>query len=55
MKNYKQIKSKLLKDPKIKKAYDDLKPEFDLIVQNIKKQNSKKLNTNTTPQKHLIT
>lgn len=31
MKNYKQFKKEILKDKKIKKAYDELKPEFDLI------------------------
>jgi hypothetical protein len=36
-KKYKQFKKELLKDRKIKKAYEDLSPEFQEINQ--KKQN----------------
>ncbi|MAG45011.1 transcriptional regulator [bacterium] len=36
--NYKQFKKQALKDPKIKKAYDKLKPEFDLIASVIQKR-----------------
>ena len=38
MKNYKQVKTELLKDPKIKQAYDNLEPEFALAEQIIKKR-----------------
>ena len=31
MKNYKQFKTKLLKDRKILKAYEDIGPEFNLV------------------------
>lgn len=38
MRNYKQFKTELLKDKKIKKAYEKLGPEFDLIAMLIKKR-----------------
>lgn len=38
MKNYKQFKQQLLKDKKIHRAYNELKPEFDLIQMIIKKR-----------------
>lgn len=38
MKNYNKIKSEMLKEPKFKKAYDDLEPEFELARQIIKKR-----------------
>ncbi|MFZ2189346.1 MAG: helix-turn-helix transcriptional regulator [Candidatus Magasanikiibacteriota bacterium] len=38
MKNYNKIKSEILKDPKFKKVYDDLEPEFELARQIIKKR-----------------
>lgn len=43
MKNYKELKTKLLKDKEIKKAYEALKPEFDLIATIIKKRIEKGL------------
>lgn len=38
MKNYMQFKKQLLKDKKIYKIYNELKPEFDLIKRTIKKR-----------------
>lgn len=38
MKNYKKIKSQLLRDLEFKKAYDNLGPEFELARQIIKKR-----------------
>jgi hypothetical protein len=38
MKNYKQFKAKLLKDKEIKKTYEKLGPEFNLIAMLIKKR-----------------
>lgn len=38
MKSFKQFKKEALKDPKVKKAYDDLQPEFDLIALMIRKR-----------------
>jgi len=43
MKNYKQLKSKLLKDREIKKSYEMLKPEFDFITAIIEKRIEKGL------------
>ncbi len=43
MKNYSQFKNKLLKDKKIKKAYNELGPEFDFISIFIKKRIEKGL------------
>ncbi len=43
MRNYKQFKAKLLKNKKIKKAYDKLRPEFELIAILIKKRVEKGL------------
>ena len=43
MKNYKQLKTKLLKDKEIKKAYDKLGPEFGLIAILIKKRTERGL------------
>ena len=42
-KSYKQFKKELLKDKKIKQAYDDLGPEFALIEIIIKKRIEKGL------------
>jgi len=38
MENYKNFKKKLLKDKKIKKAYDELEPEFAVIKKIIEKR-----------------
>lgn len=38
MKNYNSLKNKLLKDKEIKKAYEELGPEFELIQLIIKKR-----------------
>ncbi|HBH46659.1 MAG: transcriptional regulator [Candidatus Jacksonbacteria bacterium RIFOXYC2_FULL_44_29] len=43
MKTYRQLKSKLLKDKKIKNAYDALEPEFALINTLIQKRLEKGL------------
>ncbi len=43
MRNYKQFKTKLLKDKEIKKAYEKLGPEFNLITMLIKKRIGKGL------------
>lgn len=43
MDNYKIFKKQLLKNPKIKKAYDELGPEFALVEMLIKKRLEKKL------------
>jgi len=51
MKNYNQLKIKLLKDKKIKKAYDELGPEFDLICAIIKKRLEKGLTQKKLAQK----
>ncbi|MHA1251769.1 MAG: helix-turn-helix domain-containing protein [Candidatus Helarchaeota archaeon] len=42
-KNYKQFKKKLLKDREIKRAYEKLEPEFDLIKMIIRKRIEKGL------------
>ena len=51
MKNYKQLKTKLLKDKEIKKAYDKLGPEFSLIAMLIKKRIEKGLTQEELAQK----
>ena len=33
MKNYNSLKNRLLKDKEIKQAYEELEPEFKLVVQ----------------------
>jgi len=38
MRSFKAFKKQLLKDPKFKKAYDDLGPEFELVEMLIKKR-----------------
>lgn len=38
MENFDKIKKELLRDPGFKKAYDDLKPEFELIASIIRKR-----------------
>jgi len=38
MKNFQQLKQELLKDPEIKKFYDDLEPEFSLAKKVIAKR-----------------
>ena len=38
MKNYNQLKKKLLKDREIKRAYDSLKPEFEVVSLFIKRR-----------------
>lgn len=38
MKNYRQLKAKLLKDKGVRKAYDNLGPEFALIEMIIKRR-----------------
>ena len=38
MKSFSTLKKRLLKDPEIRKAYDDLEPEFALIESIIKKR-----------------
>ena len=43
MRNFKNFKSKLLKDKQIKKAYDDLGLEFALVEMLIKKRLQQKL------------
>lgn len=43
MKNYTQFKKHLLKNPKIKKAYEELGPEFEVITLLIKLRMQKKL------------
>ncbi len=35
---FSEFKRKALKDPEIKKAYDDLQPEYDLIASKIQKR-----------------
>ena len=41
MKNYRQLKKDLLRDRRVKKAYDELGPEFALVVMIIKKRAEK--------------
>ncbi len=43
MKTYKSFKNRLLKDKKIKRAYDELDPEFALVRMIIKKRMSQGL------------
>lgn len=43
MESYKKFKTKMLKDPEIRKAYDELGPEFELIRMLIKKRLQKGL------------
>ena len=43
MRSFKALKKQLLKDPKFKKAYDDLGPEFALVEMLIKKRLQQKL------------
>lgn len=43
MENFDKIKKELLKKPEFKKAYDDLKPEFDLIASVMRKRIEKGL------------
>ncbi len=43
LKSFDSFKKKLLKDPEIKKAYDELKPEFDLAAAIIQKRIDKKM------------
>ena len=35
---FSEVKKRLLQDPEVKKAYDDLQPEFDLIALIIQKR-----------------
>ena len=46
MTDYKTLKNKLLKDPEIKRAYDQLEPEFVLARELIKKRLAKNLTQN---------
>jgi len=43
MRSFKAFKKQLLKDPKFKKAYDDLGPEFALIEMLIRKRLEQKI------------
>jgi len=43
MRSFEAFKKQLLKDPKLKKAYDDLGPEFALVEMLIKKRLQQKL------------
>ncbi|MCL5011023.1 MAG: helix-turn-helix transcriptional regulator [Patescibacteria group bacterium] len=43
MKNYKQLKNRLLKDKEVKKSYEALRPEFEFITAIIKKRIEKGL------------
>ena len=43
MKSYSEVKKQLLKDPEIRKAYDELGPEFALITAIIQKRIEKGL------------
>jgi DNA-binding XRE family transcriptional regulator len=43
MKNYTQFKNKVLQDREIRKAYDELGPEFDFVRMLIKKRMEKGL------------
>ncbi|MDR3642367.1 MAG: helix-turn-helix transcriptional regulator [Candidatus Doudnabacteria bacterium] len=43
MRSFKAFKKQLLKDPKFKKAYDNLGPEFELVKMLIKKRLEQKL------------
>jgi len=51
MKNYKQFKTKLLKNKEIKKAYENLGPEFALIEMIIKRRIEKGLTQRELAQK----
>jgi len=41
LKNFSDLKKKLLKDPEFKKAYDELEPEFNIYRSLIEKRISK--------------
>ena len=43
MKNYKELKNKLLRDKEVKKSYEELKLEFEFIVAIIEKRIEKGL------------
>lgn len=43
MRSFKALKAELLKDPKVKKAYDELGPEFELASMFIRKRIEKGL------------
>lgn len=43
MKSFASLKKKLLKDPKVRKAYDELQPEFELTCALIEKRIEKKM------------
>lgn len=43
MKSFSTLRKQLLKDPLIKKAYDDLEPEFELAAAIIQKRIDKKM------------
>lgn len=51
LRDYKQFKKRLLNDSKVKKAYEDLGPEFALIEMFIKKRLEKGLTQKTLAQK----
>ena len=43
MESYKKFKTRLLKDPEIRKYYEELEPEFDLACALIEKRIQKKM------------
>jgi ribosome-binding protein aMBF1 (putative translation factor) len=49
--NYKQLKGRLLSDPKIKKAYEDLGPEFGIIGMIIRRRIERGLSQKDLAQK----
>ena len=51
MKNFKSLKNELLKDKGVKKAYDELKPEFELITAIIQKRINKGLTQKALAEK----
>lgn len=43
MNNWEEIKKELLKDPEVKKYYDDLEPEYRMLSNLIKMRNKRKM------------
>jgi ribosome-binding protein aMBF1 (putative translation factor) len=43
LKDFKSLKEKLLQDPKVRAEYEELRPEFDLIIAFIKARKAAKL------------
>lgn len=51
MRNWEDLKKELLQDPEVKKAYDDLELEYNIIAQVIQKRLDKKMSQKQLAEK----